>query len=58
MVNHYSSFPVIMDSACLELNAYHEEYNVCIKAIGSVILCSFGTSTEASAPAVLSFLKC
>ena len=58
MVDHYPFF----EFACSKLickNVHHDNYNVCIKAISSFMLCtcSFGISTEASAPAVLSLIR-
>ncbi len=59
MVDHY---PLFEFPACSKI-IRHDNYksiNVCIKASYNknniIMLCSFGTSTEASAPAVLSFI--
>ncbi len=48
-----------LDAAKLKMFIMIIIINVCIKAIAisSFMLCSFGTSTEASAPAVLSLLQ-
>ena len=47
MVDHYPLF----EFACSKMGKHF----ISIKAISSFMLCSFGISTEASAPAVLSF---
>ncbi len=49
--NHGRSLPTL--SVCVKNNVhqFHDNYNVCIKATSSFMLC-IGISTEASAPAV------
>ncbi len=58
IVDHYPLFEFSLDYACSKIKMFIMIIinSVCIKA--SIMLCSFGTSIEASAPAVLSLWHC